>query len=211
MHYRRWRVNGSPETVRTRERRGCTIDGCGQPAVGRGFCNKHYLRFMKHGDPEGVEGTAPGEAQAHLVGIVLNYEGDDCLTWPYCRNGDGYGIISYGEATRLVSRIVCEHVHGAPPSPFHEAAHSCGNGHLGCCAKAHLRWATRKENQADRSGHGTAPRGENCGKAVLTEQQVREIRALRGVKRQIDIAEEYGVGASTVSMIQARKIWAWLE
>jgi hypothetical protein len=24
---------------------------CGDPVSGLGFCNKHYLRFKKHGDP----------------------------------------------------------------------------------------------------------------------------------------------------------------
>nr|WP_246263712.1 HNH endonuclease [Chelativorans multitrophicus] len=211
MHYRRWRLNGSPDIVKTRERRRCSVDECGRPAVGRGYCNKHYLRLMKYGDAGAVDGTAPGEAQAYLVGVVLNYDGDECLIWPYYRNEGGYGVVGEGDATRLVSRLVCEHEHGAPPTPKHEAAHSCGNGHLGCCTKSHLRWATRKENQGDRLIHGTSPRGENCGNAKLTEQQVQTIRALRGVKRQIDIAHEYGIAETTVCEIQNRKLWAWLK
>lgn len=29
----------------------CSVDGCEQIAVGRGWCNRHYLRWRKHGDP----------------------------------------------------------------------------------------------------------------------------------------------------------------
>ncbi|WP_292637037.1 hypothetical protein [Mesorhizobium sp.] len=51
---------------------------------------------------------------------------------------------------RRVSRLVCEEVHGPPPSPDHEAAHSCDNGDLGCATKRHLSWKTPKENTADK-------------------------------------------------------------
>ncbi len=32
-----------------RERQSCKI--CGKPQKGLGYCNKHYLRFKRHGDP----------------------------------------------------------------------------------------------------------------------------------------------------------------
>ena len=31
----------------------CTIDGCDGKPIGRGWCNKHYLRWRNHGDPLG--------------------------------------------------------------------------------------------------------------------------------------------------------------
>lgn len=36
----------------------CTVDGCRTAAVARGFCQKHYIRFNIHGDPNFV--TARG-------------------------------------------------------------------------------------------------------------------------------------------------------
>jgi hypothetical protein len=33
----------------------CSIDGCESPAKTRGWCNKHYLRWQAHGDPEYVK------------------------------------------------------------------------------------------------------------------------------------------------------------
>ena len=32
----------------------CNIPGCGQPVRSRGWCNKHYTRWRKHGDPTTV-------------------------------------------------------------------------------------------------------------------------------------------------------------
>lgn len=36
-----------------RKRKPCTI--CGKPQKGLGFCEKHYQRFKKHGDPLAVK------------------------------------------------------------------------------------------------------------------------------------------------------------
>jgi len=57
MHYERLRRNGDvgpAESVRDRGRfEHCQVDGCSDRLVGRGFCNPHYLRFTKYGDPMG--------------------------------------------------------------------------------------------------------------------------------------------------------------
>jgi len=84
--------------------------------------------------------------------------GYECLIWPYAKTNKGYGV-GYGRTKingrkQIVSRIICEAVRGAPPTPRHEAAHSCGNGHLGCCTKRHLFWKTPEENWEDRRRHG---------------------------------------------------------
>lgn len=211
MHYRRWRIHGDPNVTKAPQRLACSIEGCEKVRIGHGYCSKHYQRFMRFGDANFHARTSPGEALEFLIGTVFEYSGDECLTWPFSSNSQGYGTVRFNDTRTLVGRIVCEKVYGAPPSREHEAAHSCGNGHLACCTKKHLRWATRTENQRDRLIHGTTSRGENCGMAKLTEIQVHEIRALRGVKLQRDIAAQYGIGHSTVSMIQTRKAWPWLE
>lgn len=36
-----------------RPRTSCTI--CGKPVKGHGFCDKHYQRFRKHGDPHAIK------------------------------------------------------------------------------------------------------------------------------------------------------------
>lgn len=100
--------------------------------------------------------------------------------------------------------------HGEPPSPEHEAAHSCGKGHLGCIHPHHVRWATPKENSADMVLHGTSVRGERNAAAILTKDQVREIFALKGKVRQIEIAHYFEVSQATVADIHRGGAWGWL-
>lgn len=191
----------------------CTIPDCSNPHGARGLCSMHYQRFRKHGDPLGgrhIERTLNGAPEAYYRTIALNYEGDDCLIWPYARTLHGYGIMYRGGKAVIASRAICEEVNGPPPTSEHQAAHSCGNGHLGCVTKRHVSWKTPKENQADRLIHGTAPRGERNSQAKLKEADVREIRSLRGKKTQRVIAKQFGISRQMVSDIQRGRKWSWL-
>jgi hypothetical protein len=184
----------------------CSIDGCGKPACNiRGWCMAHYTRWIRHGNPLGG-GTPNGEPLRYIRDVALAYDGDECLLWPFGKGGKGYGRINNGKG---VHRVVCTAAHGEPPSPEHEAAHSCGNPL--CVAKAHLRWATVAENSADRLIHGTDNRGQRHAMSKLTESDVRQIRALRGKLRQKDIAAQFGVARPTVAEIHLRRTWSWLE
>lgn len=109
-------------------------------------------------------------------------------------------------------RVACTLKHGEPPTPEHEAAHSCGNGHFGCINWKHLRWATRGENQDDKVEHGTLLMGSNHGMSKLNEEQVIEIKRLlaHGV-RAARIAERFGVTPENISAIKRGLTWAWLK
>jgi hypothetical protein len=124
-----------------------------------------------------------------------------CLIWPLSRAQNGYPVCGANNAIRP-HRIMCEHRNGPPPSPAHQAAHSCGNGHLGCVNPWHLDWKTPSENQLERyQQSGLAPR------AKLTPAQVDEIRALKGRARTVDIAHQFGVSEANIRQIQSGKTW----
>lgn len=184
----------------------CSIPDCGKPRYLRGWCNAHYLRWRRHGDPLGGR-TGRGKATQFLNEVVLPYDGDDCLIWPFGRGAHGYASIRDSTGRKRGHRLVCEIANGPPPTPEHESAHSCGKGHLGCVTKRHLSWKTRQENIADKVLHGTAPRGERNHRAILTEADVREIRARQGTATQAEIGAMFGVSQSLVGMIHSRKIW----
>jgi hypothetical protein len=140
------------------ERRTCTISDCGRKHYALGWCEGHYKRQKKYGSPVAGKpltktATKAGAAMEFFQNEVLTYQGDDCLLWRYSRFWTGYGSIYIDGRRRLVHRVACEHRHGRPPTPSHQAAHNCGNGHLGCVNPRHLRWATRKENMADKAIH----------------------------------------------------------
>lgn len=185
----------------------CTVAGCNNPHKAKGFCESHYSRYRRHGDPLGG-GTSTGEPIRFYQDVALTFEGTDCLIWPYS-TVKGYGQIRVSGKMALVHRIVCESRNGAPPTPEHEAAHSCGN--RACVNPRHLRWATPAENSADKIIHGTHTRGELNPRAKITEAMAVEIRVLRGVDTQVSIAKRFGLSQQTVSQIQSGKLWSFLS
>lgn len=187
----------------------CSIEGCGNPHLARGWCERHYRRWRRHGDP--LAGSTSWGVPMQWLRDHLDHTGDECLIWPFARGAAfGYGRIYADGETTVAHRLMCEHRHGPPPTPRHEAAHNCGNGHLGCVNGGHLRWATPKENHADKLIHGTHDRGERNSQAKLTEADVAAIRSRVGISYQ-QIAKQFGVSATTVWRVKRRLRWAWLE
>jgi len=194
--------------------KSCSIDGCNKNAHGsakgrKGFCRNHYERFLKTGNPMG--GRERGALMRFVHEVALPYKGGECLIWPFGRVSDGRGSLRVDGRPVIASRYICTLVHGPAPSRKHQASHSCGNGHLACVTPGHLSWKTPTENNADKFIHGTISRGERHGKAKLTEQQVREIRGLKRLRSQREMARVYGVSKGTISSIHRGISWAWLD
>lgn len=188
----------------------CSVDDCGKRVVARGWCGAHYNRWRLHGTPLGSSQKKLGPAQEWIETVAVPYKGNDCLTWPFYRAPDGYGRIDVDGQPHVASRVICERVHGKPPSPQHVAAHSCLMGHLGCVSPIHLRWATQSENEQDKLKSGTSNRGSQHGMSKLTADDVRAIRQLAGVMPQDAIGAKFGVSKWTVGDIIRRKRWGWL-
>lgn len=161
---------------------------------------------MRHSTAKGAR-TSPDNPGASLLMIWMRdhreHKGDDCLYWPYGKTSAGYG--SYGRDGKMyfVHRYMCEFTHGAPPTPQHHAAHSCGNGDKGCVNPRHVSWKTGRENQLDRAEHKTSM--GNYGRWKLTEAQVADIRKLSGPAAVI--AKLYGVTEANIRQIQSGKTW----
>ncbi|HSC56993.1 MAG TPA: HNH endonuclease [Nitrospira sp.] len=150
--------------------------------------------------PRMRRGSGKGKAYVWLL-AHLHYEGEECLIWPFSRP-NGYGMLGHFGNTYYAHRLMCEWVNGPAPSERHEAAHNCGNGDKGCVHPKHVAWKTPSENQADRAEHGTKNRGRL---GELTPEQRAQIRALRGIKTQEEIAAMFGTTRSNVCHIQRGK------
>lgn len=121
---------------------------------------------------------------------------------------DGYHrlFVSDGKTRKkfLAHRIVALAFIGTPPTSDHQVAHGDNNrkhNHF-----SNLRWATCLENQHDRYIHGTSAEGVRNGRAILTEEAVREIRSAkpyRGYRKEL--AARFGVAPMTISCIRWSK------
>ena len=181
----------------------CKIEGCEKKTVARGFCHSHYTKALKAGEFKPQHGSRT----LKWIEQHKNYTGDDCLIWPFARTKAGYPNMKHGETYRVASRVMCEIAHGKPDDESLHAAHSCGNGRGGCMNPNHLRWATPKENEADKEIHGTRARGEDCSFSKLTWAIVDAIREDAKTMRNKDIAEKHNITRQTVSSITLNQAW----
>lgn len=186
----------------------CSIPDCGKPRKSNGYCNPHYMRHRRHGDP--LAGRINGgAAQEELRLCLLTENKVDCWIWPYAKD-EGRAIMGYDGRRQFVARVVCQIAHGHPPSPKYEAAHSCGNGHLGCVSRHHLRWATHAENMND--GIASKASGKPRKRITwLTPDDVRSIRAQRARGVSINaLSSDFDVNRSTIRDILTGRSWNWL-
>jgi hypothetical protein len=87
----------------------CKIDGCGNPKDSLGLCKLHAARMRRHGDP--LAGRTKEGAPAAFIERAINYEGDECLIWPFSKT-KGYAAMRKDGRLQYVSRIICERLMG---------------------------------------------------------------------------------------------------
>lgn len=151
--------------------------------------------------------TVRGKGEGIKIVLAhLDHQGDECLIWPLSCDDKGYGQLGYMGRVWKAHRLICIKVHGHPPSPDHEAAHSCGNGHRGCFNPKHLSWKTRSGNSRDAVEHGRYGKGVGW-KGKLTKESVSEIKALVGRMTNIQLGLVYGVHAETIAKIRRGETW----
>lgn len=103
--------------------------------------------------------------------------------------------------------LVCTAFHGPKPVDKDLVAHS--DGDPSNANARNLRWATFKENEADKLRHGRRPLGEEVHGSKLIPEIVTKIRAQHGSCGEI--AEKFGVSKSTIWEIRTGHTWAHLN
>jgi hypothetical protein len=99
----------------------------------------------------------------------------DCILWTGGTHVSGYGCIHLKETCPVVHRVLYEIL--VKPIPVGKIImHTCDNKK--CLNIDHLRLATIKENNKDRSNKGRTARlyGEENSNSKLNRKQVEEIR-----------------------------------
>jgi hypothetical protein len=109
---------------------------------------------------------------------------------------------------RLVHILVLEEFVGERPKG-HQACHrddDQDNNRL-----ENLKWATHRENVADKIANGKQVRGSEVWRATLNEEQVRTIkqRLAEGGKRGLSraLAKEFGTTDTVIHTIKTGKAW----
>jgi hypothetical protein len=185
----------------------CSVSGCeSHKVVALDMCDKHYRRFKRMGTTD-LE-PKPGEAMLWIVDHC-GHLGDACFRWPFAISKiNGRARVDFMGKTYPASRMMCIVAHGEPPAETMHAAHSCGNGHLGCLNPNHIRWATPVENMADRDLHGRTLKGERSPNARLTEADVIAMRQMYDAGEiNADVARKFLVSDGCAYAVVMRRTW----
>lgn len=190
----------------------CKVLGClREEQLRRGFCKKHYVRFMKYGDPEFTKVAPEGQSLQERIGHIGWDVQGECWIW----RGDsskGYGRFTFRGRTLRSHREVYRLWNGEIPAGA-LIRHSCDIPL--CINPEHLLLGDAKSNAQDmlERGRENPPRGSINGKSKLSEDQAQEILDLTfdlGPTLDKELSVKYGVSRLTIQSIRLRSRWKHL-
>lgn len=191
----------------------CGAEGCDRASELRGLCRKDYKRARR-------AGTLPtttrrnGEAQAIIETGAASPGPGPCVLLQTA--GGNRPTASLNGKFMSASRAAWIIANGDPGEAW--VMHTCGKGQQGCVRLGHLYLGTPRQNTADRIDHGIHAVGSEHQNAVLTEDDVRAIRATprapAGRPRKgatyvtaDELAARYGVSRGAIAAIQNGRGW----
>lgn len=173
----------------------CTIEGCGRSSKARGWCAKHYQRWLRHEDPTGGNRECYMSPEEGFAARVSPDPESGCLMWAGKPNRDGYGSLRVDGKGVLVHRWAWEQVNGEIPDGA-LIDHIC---HTPACVNvAHLRLATHALNMRNRPGatrlsasgvRGVDKRGNRYRAAVTKNGKHRHLGYFDTVDEAAAVAE----------------------
>lgn len=132
-------------------------------------------------------------------------EPSGCWTWQgYCqRFGHGWLGSRFGLAHRFAWKLL-----RGPLADDVCLLHHCDNPP--CVNPDHLYIGDRKDNMRDKVARGRVQKGQDSALARLKDEDVREIRRLKAEKTAGEVGAMFGITASHIFHIWARRAWKHL-
>lgn len=190
----------------------CCIKGCGKPARARGMCVAHYHRLRSGRDMSTplrqVIRTGP-DIDRLKAKVKVNAD-TGCWEWQASLNTNGYGQFRFRNRPQQAHRVSWILHNGEIPEG-QNVLHRCDVPV--CCNPEHLFLGDQSDNAIDAvMKNRWGPRGmvgEAHGRALVTEDDVRAIRASSLSIRAL--AKKYGISLGAIQHIRKRRSWTHVE
>ena len=150
-------------------------------------------------------GPADGSITERLEHYSMPVTESGCQIWIGGIGKPGYGALNVGNGkVRTAHSLAWENKNGAIPKGVC-VLHRCDI--RSCINPDHLFLGTRADNVADMDAKGRRKTsvGEDRNTSVLTEEDVKKIRAMNGSQRSI--AKMFNVNHATIGAIKRRSAW----
>lgn len=142
-----------------------------------------------------------GTASERLAELSVAEE-SGCIRFTGHLDGEGYGRIMVARVKYMAHRLSYSLNNGPIPDGY-VVRHKCDNP--SCINPEHLEVGTQADNIADKVSRGRQARGSGVGRAILTEESVREIRS--SPLKVSELSTLYGVSVVSIRNILRRKTW----
>ncbi len=166
-------------------RKQCSVPECTVSVRTRGYCNVHYQRWYRHGDPLGGAPIVPTDLWERFLTHVTVVE-SGCWIWTAWKDRDGYGGFKVDRKMRRAHAWAHEYKFGKAPKGLVYDHFVCDNP--SCVNPNHVRPTTNAVNVL----RGTSFAAQNARKthcvnghefnAVNTYLGVRNSRVFRACR-----------------------------
>jgi hypothetical protein len=196
----------------------CAISDCPTDAVCRGWCQKHYVRWRRTGDPEKVLRVYREPPRLPPIPKRERWEAKvdksgDCWLWTGSRNTYGYGQLRTGHRglLEMAHRLAWEFHRGPIPAGMN-VLHACDNPT--CVNPDHLMVGSQSANAIDmvakgrqKGGFGTYRHPGGAGWKLDSEIVLEIRRRAEGGESYASISRSFDLTAAMVSRIVRRLSW----